>query len=63
MHSTAADAARIALTAGAHRLVLTHFSARHADNPRRLERESQEIFPATVAAYDGLVVEVPLREE
>lgn len=61
-HSTAHEAARVARDAGAHRLALTHFSPRYADDSRALEREARAIFPETVAAYDGLVIEVPYRE-
>jgi ribonuclease Z len=62
-HSTARDAAEIAASAGVLRLALTHFSPRYADEPRFLEREAREVFPEVVAAYDGLVLEVPYRSE
>jgi ribonuclease Z len=62
-HSTAAEAARVAKQAGAHRLVLTHFSPRYADDPRSLEREARATFRDTTAAFDGLVIEVPYRDE
>jgi ribonuclease Z len=50
-HSTAADAAKTALEAGAHRLALTHFSQRYLSaNPHLLE--AQEIFANTVVLND-----------
>lgn len=62
-HSTAREAAELARDAGVLRLVLTHFSPRYADDPRALEREARAFFPEAVAANDGLVVEVPYRDE
>jgi ribonuclease Z len=62
-HSTARDAAKVARDAGALRLAITHFSPRYADDPRALEREARAVFPETVAAFDGMVLEVPYREQ
>jgi ribonuclease Z len=59
-HLTAAEAARIALEAGARRLVLTHFSQRYPDETQFLE-EAAAVFPDVVVARDLLRVPVPPR--
>jgi ribonuclease Z len=59
-HLTAAQAARLAATAGARRLLLTHFSQRHPDE-RAFVDEAAPIFPATTAARDLSVVPLPRR--
>lgn len=60
-HLNPHTAAQIAKTAGAKKLYLTHFNP--AIFPGLTERDlaqeqAREIFPATVAARDGLVVEI-----
>ena len=59
-HLTAADAAGIAAEAGARRLVLTHYSARHPDEHVFAE-EARPIFPDVIAARDLDRVKVPPR--
>lgn len=56
-HSTCLEAAEIAKSAGVRRLVLTHFSARYA-SVASLVRQARTVFPETIAARDGLKVEV-----
>jgi ribonuclease Z len=59
-HSTARQAAQIALLAGAQKLVIGHFSARYKDTSGLLE-EAREIFPETIEATDGLTIDIPFR--
>ena len=56
-HSTARQAAETARDAGARRLLLTHFSARHPD-PAPLVAEAREVFAATDAAEELVRYEV-----
>ena len=50
-HSTAMQAATVARDAGAARLLITHFSARHGD-PAPLVEEARTVFAATDAAVE-----------
>jgi ribonuclease Z len=59
-HLTAAQAARLALEAGARRLVLTHFSQRYPDDGV-FAAEAGEIFPDVVVVRDLDRVPVPPR--
>ena len=51
-HSTAVDAAQIAVTAGAERLLLGHFSSRYK-SPEVLLDEAKEIFENSALAEEG----------
>jgi len=59
-HLTAAQAARLAVEAGARRLVLTHFSQRYTDEAA-FAAEAGEIFPDVVVVRDLDRVPVPPR--
>ncbi len=61
-HLTAAQAARLAVEAGARRLVLGHFSARYTDNDGFVA-EAGAIHPDVVAARDLATIEVPPRDD
>jgi len=61
-HSTAREAGQVALAAGVKKLVLTHLSARYSISAEELVKEAREVFPETVAARDGMAVEVPFAE-
>ncbi|WP_053219316.1 ribonuclease Z [Virgibacillus senegalensis] len=59
-HSTTRQAAKIAKTAGARKLVMTHISSRYqSDMEEQLLYEAREIFPASELAQDFHQVEIP----
>ena len=55
-HSTAKQAAQIALKANVKQLLIGHYSARYADI-RPLAEEAKSVFPNTIAAHEGLVID------
>jgi ribonuclease Z len=54
-HMLASEAAGLAKAAGAHELILTHFSPKITD-PALAERAARRVFPNTRAAKDGMIV-------
>ena len=58
-HSTAREAAQVALAAKARRLVLSHVSARYSMSAEELVSEAREVFRETAVAKDGMTIEVP----
>ncbi len=61
-HSTAKEAAQVALAAGVKQLVLNHVSARYSMSADELVKEAREVFPAAFVARDGQEVDVPFAE-
>ena len=59
-HSTALEAARTAVDAGARRLALTHLSPRHQETPELLLGEARSLFPDSLLPEDLDELEVPL---
>jgi phosphoribosyl 1,2-cyclic phosphodiesterase len=58
-HSTPQMACAVAQAAGVKRLVLFHHEPRYSDEMiGKLEQEAQAVFPAAVAAYEGLSIEL-----
>jgi ribonuclease Z len=62
MHSTAREAAQVALAAQVRKLVLNHLSARYSITAEDLVKEAREVFGNVVAAKDGMTVEVPFAD-
>jgi ribonuclease Z len=61
-HSTAREAAQVALAAKAKRLVLSHVSARYSISADELVKEAKEVFPNVQVAKDGMEIDVPFSE-
>ena len=61
-HSTAREAAQVALAAKARRLVLSHVSARYSISAEELVKEARAVFPETAVAKDAMTVEVPFTD-
>src|SRR5256885_7805228 len=61
-HSTAKEAAQVALATKAKRLVLSHVSARYSLSAHELVREAKQGFANSSVAKDGLEVDVPFAE-
>jgi ribonuclease Z len=61
-HSTATEAARIAVKAAAGKLLIGHFSSRYKD-PAVLEAEAREVFPNTFVAREGATFSIPLKRD
>ena len=58
-HSTFVEAAKLAKAAGVKQLVLFHHDPMQSDSAvREKERRAREIFPDTVAAHEGLSIEL-----
>jgi ribonuclease Z len=60
MHSTAAEAARLAKLAGAGQLLIGHFSNRYKD-ALLLENEAKRVFERSTAVSDGDIYSIPLE--
>jgi len=58
-HSTAREAAQVALAAQAKRLVLSHVSARYSISADELVQEAKAVFPNATVAKDGMEIDVP----
>ena len=62
-HSTVSEASRVARAAGVGRLVLFHHDPAHDDQRiLALLSQAREIFPNTVAACEGLVIDLAVGE-
>jgi ribonuclease Z len=60
LHSTAGEAAAVALAAGVRLLALTHLSSRYFGS--EVAREARAVFPETVVPKDFDVIEIPFPE-
>jgi ribonuclease Z len=56
-HSTASEAATIALKANVKKLVIGHYSARYKE-VESLLAEARQVFPNTILGQDGMAIQV-----
>lgn len=61
-HSTTVEAARIALKAGAGRLVIGHYSSRYKEESVLVE-EARTVFPDTHPATEGTTFTIEKRQQ
>lgn len=61
-HSTALEAAEVAVKAHVKKLVLTHISARYSEDEKKLEEEGKKVFFNTEVARELMNIEVPFAE-
>jgi ribonuclease Z len=61
-HSTAREAAQVALDAGCRRLLLTHFSARYSRDATELEAQARSVFQNVSIGKDGMEVDIPFPD-
>ncbi len=61
-HSTAEQAAMLALSAGVGQLIIGHYSATILDMAK-FYQEAKAIFPNTILAYDGLKISIPVPRD
>ena len=57
LHSTARQAAQVASRASVKRLLIGHYSSRY-ETPDTLLNEARELFPDTIAAKEGMVINI-----
>ena len=62
-HSTAFDAATVALRANVKQLLLTHVSSRYARDAHELSTEARAVFKETKVARDGMEFDIPFSDE
>src|SRR5665648_923084 len=62
-HTTAGEAAKLALDAGVRKLVLTHISSRYSESTKPLEECAKKIYSNAIVAEDLMSIEIPLRDE
>ena len=61
-HTTAGEAAKLALDAGVRKLVLTHISSRYSETTKPLEECAKKIYPDAIIAEELMSMEILLRD-